>query len=97
MEASVRDRDVVTNLRAARRRAVDLASTGQLEKLFINGTDSLEAQVYLVKLLDVYPGLGKVAGRRLMSEMGLSQFVRVADLTATHRAELLRACGEIHG
>ena len=96
MEASVRDKEVVTNLRAARRTAVNLASSGQLVDVFALPVESYETQVYLVKLLDVYPGLGKVAGRRLMAELGLSQFIRVCDLDPTTRDAVLQACGESH-
>ena len=96
MEASVRDKEVVANLRAARRTAVSLAASGRLGDLFALPAESYETQVYLVKLLDVFPGLGKVAGRRLMADLGLSQFTRVCDLTTADRDALLQACGELH-
>ena len=94
MEASVRDLEVVAQLRAARRTSVNLASSGQLEALFRFPSDSNESQVYLVKLLDVYPGLGKVAGRRLMADLGIGQFTRVADLSDAQRIAVLQGCGE---
>lgn len=96
MEASVRDLEVVAQLRAARRTSVNLASSGQLEALFCFPSDSNESQVYLVKLLDVYPGLGKVAGRRLMADLGIGQFTRVADLSDAQRTAVLQGCGESH-
>ena len=94
MEASVRDLEVVAQLRAARRTSVNLASSGRLQELFRFPPDSNESQVYLVKLLDVYPGLGKVAGRRLMADLGIGQFTRVADLSDAQRAAVLQGCGE---
>ena len=96
MEASVRDLEVVAQLRAARRASVNFASSGQLQSLFLLSKDSNESQVYLVKLLDVYPGLGKVAGRRLMADLGIGQFTRVADLSDAQRTAVLQGCGESH-
>lgn len=97
MEADVRDLEVVSQLRSARRRSVNLATSGRLEELFRLPADSDECQVYLVKLLDVYPGLGKVAGRRLMADLGIGQFTRVADLSDEQRVAVLNGCGEPHG
>ena len=96
MEASVRDLEVVAQLRSARRASVNFASSGQLQSLFLFSPNSDECQVYLVKLLDVYPGLGKVAGRRLMADIGIGQFTRVADLSEAQRAAVLQGCGESH-
>ncbi|MFY8238538.1 MAG: hypothetical protein ACOVK5_04825 [Ilumatobacteraceae bacterium] len=96
MEASVRDLEVVAQLRAARRASVNFATSGQLQSLFLFPPDSDECQVYLVKLLDVYPGLGKVAGRRLMADLGIGQFTRVADLSDAQRTAVLQGCGESH-
>ena len=97
MEADVRDLEVAAQLRAARRTSLNLASSGRLEELFGLPIESDECQVYLVKLLDVYPGLGKVAGRRLMADLGIGQFTRVAELTAEQRAAVLNGCRESHG
>ncbi|MEY3290444.1 MAG: hypothetical protein RLY19_535 [Actinomycetota bacterium] len=96
MEASVRDLEVVAQLRAARRASVNFATSGKLRSLFLFPSDSDECQVYLVKLLDVYPGLGKVAGRRLMADLGIGQFTRVADLSDAQRTAVLQGCGESH-
>ncbi len=97
MEADVRDLEVVAQLRAARRTSAVLASSGRLGDLFGLPADSDECQVYLVKLLDVYPGLGKVAGRRLMADLGIGQFTRVADLSGEQRVAVLHGCGESRG
>ncbi len=94
MEASVRDLEVVAQLRTARRTSVNLATSGHLNAVFLMSPHSDESQVYLVKLLDVYPGLGKVAGRRLMADLGIGQFTRVSDLTAEQRIAILQGCGE---
>jgi len=65
---------------------------GRLDVL-THATDSLAAQVYLVKLLDVFPGLGKVAGRRLMADLGFAPLVKVADLTPEQKTTLIAAMG----
>lgn len=46
----------------------------------------------LVKVLDVHPCLGKVAGRRLMDELGIDQSVRVGDLDERAAAGVENAC-----
>jgi hypothetical protein len=96
MEASVRDLTAVAQLRSARRVSVNLAASGKLNAVFLLSPNSDESQVYLVKLLDVYPGLGKVAGRRLMADLGIGQFTRVSDLSDAQRAAVLLGCGESH-
>jgi hypothetical protein len=52
--------------------------------------------VYLVKLLDVHPALGKVVGRRLMDTLALPSFVTVSQLDSTQQKAILTACGEQH-
>lgn len=49
------------------------------------------SQTYVVKLLDVTPGLGKVAGRRLLASLGIDELMRVAELSEAQRAALLGA------
>ena len=45
--------------------------------------------MYVVKLLDVSPRLGKVAGRRLMADLGIEPLSRVRDLTDPQRSALI--------
>lgn len=89
------DLESVEILRRSRRRAVEDAASGRLDCVFTSGDDSPTSRVYVVKLLDVHPSTGKVRGRRLLAELGLSEFVRVGELTNAQRTEILRACGEI--
>lgn len=88
---SHRDRDLrrVSELRAARERAVNEASTGSIEMLLEVASDDDRGRAYLVKLLDVTPGVGKVAGRRLLASIGIDESSRVADLDKAQRAEIL--------
>jgi hypothetical protein len=48
-----------------------------------------------VKLLDVHPQLGKVAGRKLLSSLGVSSFQCVGDLTPDLKQQILVAVGEL--
>ena len=82
---------VVAEIRDARERAVLRAKSGELAEI-LSSPSGFENLVYVVKLLDVDPRLGKVAGRRAMAEAGVSQFARVVDLTAQQREAIIRQC-----
>ena len=81
MESTNTDMEVVAQLRTARVAAVLESSKGNVSSVLEAPHDSYEAQVYVVKLLDVSPRLGKVAGRRLMAELGIAALARVHELT----------------
>ena len=89
MESTNTDIEVVAQLRTARVAAVLESSRGNVSSVLEAPHDSYEAQVYVVKLLDVSPRLGKVAGRRLMVELGISALSRVQDLTEPQRRALI--------
>lgn len=91
MESTDRDRDVVAQLRRARVAAVLESSNGNIASVLDAPPDSCEAQVYVVKLLDVSPRLGKVAGRRLMAELGVAALSRIHELTEAQRQALIEA------
>lgn len=94
MESTVRDFEMVKNLRNARIAAVQKAQSAHLREVLESSSDSLEAQVYVVKLLDVHPALGKVAGRRLLSVLHVAPFTRVGELLPQQRDSILHAVGE---
>jgi len=94
MESTVSDFEMVKSLRNARVVAVKKAHEGKLAGVLSVSDDSLEAQVYVVKLLDVHPALGKVSGRRLLADLGVVQFTRVGQLTSEQRSGILAAVGE---
>lgn len=96
METKTKDLETVSQLRSARVAAVSRSRTGDVESVLFSDQSSLEAQVYVVKLLDVYPALGKVAGRRLMAELGIAPLARVADLTSQQLSLLQTSIGELH-
>ena len=85
----MQDLETVSRLRSARIAVVAKSQQGNLQALFSSDSQSLDAQTYVVKVLDVFPGLGKVAGRRLMAEIGIDPLARIADL-APHHIEMLR-------
>ena len=94
MESTVSDFEMVKSLRNARVVSVGIAQKGQLSAVLAVPEDSLEAQVYVVKLLDVHPALGKVSGRRLLADLGVVPFTRVGQLTPEQRNGILAAVGE---
>jgi hypothetical protein len=94
MESTVSDFEMVKSLRNARVAAVVKAQQGHLSEVLAVADDSLEAQVYVVKLLDVHPALGKVSGRRLLADLGVVAFTRVGQLTSSQRSGILAAVGE---
>jgi hypothetical protein len=89
MESTNTDMEVVAQLRNARVAAVLESSKGNVASVLEAPHDSYEAQVYVVKLLDVSPRLGKVAGRRLMAELGIAALARVHELTVDQRQALI--------
>lgn len=47
---------------------------------------------WVVKTLDVHPCMGKVAGRRVLRELGIEERTRLADLTQAQREQLSGRC-----
>lgn len=94
---SHRERDLrrVSELRAARERAVHEASSGSIEALLEVAADDDRSRAYVVKLLDVTPGVGKVAGRRLLASIGIQESSRVADLDAAQRSRIVDGIGAV--
>ena len=96
METRTKDLETVSRLRSARVAAVSRSRNGDVESVLLSDHSSLEAQVYVVKLLDVYPALGKVAGRRLMADLGIIPLARVADLTTQQLSMMQTTIGGLH-
>lgn len=84
---------LIAQVRSGRELGVACAAQGRLREVF-NSSDESQAFIYVVKLLDVHPVLGKVSGRRLMASLGIEQFARVIDLTSEQKNEILGICGE---
>lgn len=95
MEIREQDALLIAALRSARDRAVQLSAAGRLGEVLRNAEGGAMRHVYLVKLLDAHPALGKVKGRRFMAGMGLDPFCRVGELTEPQRVAVLRECGEV--
>lgn len=88
-----RERDLATveSMRRAHARRIDLARGGRILEA-LDASDVLGATTYVVKILDVTPGLGKVAGRRLLASLGVDGFATVADLGDDTRSAIVDAC-----
>ena len=89
MESTYTDMEIVAQLRTSRVAAVSESSKGNVSSVLEASPTSCEAQVYVVKLLDVSPRLGKVGGRRLMAELGIAALARVHELTVDQRRALI--------
>ncbi|MEO8162829.1 MAG: integration host factor, actinobacterial type [Ilumatobacteraceae bacterium] len=62
----------------------------------LNATDPGAAvnRLYVVKLLESLPQIGKVPARRLMSEIGIAEKCRVVDLDPSQRILLIAKIGQ---
>jgi hypothetical protein len=94
MEDRVRDLELMSQVRTVRQQAIDDSRAGRLASVF-SRSEGDERFVYVVKLLDVHPQLGKVAGRKLLSSLGVSSFQCVGDLTPDLKQQILVAVGEL--
>lgn len=94
---SDRERDLarVSALRSARDEAVADAAAGRLEKILSLPAGDDRAETYVVKLLDVTPGVGKVAGRRMLASLGIEESRRVSELTADDRSRVLTGARDL--
>ena len=70
------------------------ASLSLAEALSNKNPDSAVNRLYVVKLLESLPGVGKVRARRAMSDIGIAEKRRVSELGANHRAALLKEFGQ---
>lgn len=93
MDTRTRDLATVQQWRQARVDAVEQSAAGRLSSIFTQPTSD-QGFVYVVKLLDVHPRLGKVSGRRLMARLGIGPFARVSELTDQEKHAVLAECGE---
>lgn len=94
MVTAIGDFDAAEVLRQVRRDAVARAAEGHLAEILSSPDESPASRVYVVKLLDAHPALGKVKGRRLLATLGLSEFVRIRDLSSRDKTDIAAACGE---
>ena len=52
--------------------------------------DAVCGFVYLVKIAESVPGIGKVRGRRVLEELGLGERTRVSEVSASVRDSLVK-------
>ena len=78
MELQSRTLEVVRGWRLQISEATGIAAAGHIGDV-LRRTDM--PYPYIVKVLDVHPCMGKVAGRRLLDELGIAHQTRLSDLT----------------
>ena len=88
MDTRARDLETIESARCARIALVESARIEPLDAVL--SATGPASRTYLVKVLDVVPGLGKVAGRRLMDSLGLDPFITVGELSPEQRSSVLR-------
>lgn len=80
-------------IRAGIDRAMEDAVSGRIvDVLRVEGGDP-RGEVYVVRLLESAPGIGKVAARRIAAELGHDGFTRVSELSAGEREDLVSTLG----
>lgn len=70
------------------------ASLSLAEALSNKNRDAAVNRLYVLKLLESLPGVGKVRARRVMSDIGIAEKLRVSELGANHRMTLLKEFGQ---
>lgn len=70
------------------------ASLSLAEALSNKNPDAAVNRLYVLKLLESLPGVGKVRARRVMSDIGIAEKRRVSELGANHRMALLKEFGQ---
>ncbi|CAB4657083.1 unannotated protein [freshwater metagenome] len=94
MEDRVRDLELMSQVRTVRQAAIEESRAGRLASVF-SRSEGDERFIYVVKLLDVHPQLGKVAGRKLLASLGVSSFDCVGDLSPELMERILKSVGEL--
>lgn len=89
MEARRTALETVREWRGEIERAVEAGASSPLSEV-MSRDDTGHA--YLVKVLDVHPCLGKVAGRRLMTGLGLGPRTRIGEMTPVAVGSVVSAC-----
>ncbi len=69
------------------------ASLSLAAALNTTNPDAAVNRLYVVKVLESVPGVGKVRARRVMSDIGIAAKSRVLELEPSQRAKLLKELG----
>jgi hypothetical protein len=75
---------------ATGRQTIDAVLTGQ----HAGHDNPAWSYVYVVKVLEQVPGIGKVAARRILSEIGIEDRCSVGSLTDLERKKILQAVSQ---
>ncbi|MEY3745352.1 MAG: hypothetical protein RLZ48_1030 [Actinomycetota bacterium] len=89
MELQTRTLEVVSTWRQQITDATRAASEGHIEGV-LGRTDL--SHPYIVKVMDVHPCMGKVAGRRILDELGIAHQTHLSRLTAAQVAAISQRC-----
>lgn len=89
METDARAIEAVHRVRSAIRSALDRSAREPLADVLSSPECG---PAYVVKILDVHPCMGKVAGRRALRETGIAERTRLSDLAAPAREQLIGMC-----
>lgn len=89
MELQARTLEVVSGWRRQIREATDASAAAPIGDV-LSRTDL--AYPYIVKVLDVHPCMGKVAGRRLLDELRIDHRTRLSGLTHSQVDAIGRRC-----
>lgn len=81
--------ETVREWRGEIERAVGAGASSPLAVVLSRGDTG---HAYLVKVLDVHPCLGKVAGRRLMAGLGLAPRTRIGEMSPGDVRSVVSAC-----
>ncbi len=71
------------------------ATSGSIQELLELPVSDERCETYVVKILDVTPGVGKVAGRRMLASLGIDEFTRLRELSDAQRVSIVSACREM--
>lgn len=91
---------VLEQARAVRKEMVEVrvrlanASLSLAEALGDTSPDAAVNRLYVLKLLESLPGVGKVRARRVMSDIGIVGKRRVLELESSQRAALMKEFGQ---
>ncbi len=93
--SSTPDFTLARAMREGIERALAAAAGGRIDEVLLAPTADPRHGVYVIRLLEQVPGVGKVAARRVAAERGWDGMTRVVDLTPSEREALALEFGRL--
>lgn len=84
------DFSTARRIRAGIDAAMEDSRAGNVADVLRAAPDDPRGAVYVVRLLECVPGIGKVVARRIAAEQGHDGMTRVSDLSVAEREDLVR-------